>query len=84
MNVAVAVQFFHVSHILLCANEPSLGGIENYLARQGIIKCCVENICRIAVTLKDNPSSLMSSQALFIGKMLNKILTLLDIELIKG
>ncbi|KAJ5602100.1 hypothetical protein N7510_011634 [Penicillium lagena] len=36
------------------------------MERQNVIKCCVENICGIAMTLKDNPSSLMSSQALFI------------------
>ncbi|KZN86758.1 Adhesion and hyphal regulator [Penicillium chrysogenum] len=64
---AVAVQLFSVSHILLLAHEPSLGGIEQYLRRQSVIKHCVENICGIAVTLKDNPSSIMSSQALYIA-----------------
>ncbi|OQE91204.1 hypothetical protein PENNAL_c0010G06850, partial [Penicillium nalgiovense] len=64
---AVAIQLFSVSHILLLAHGPSLGGIEQYLKRQSIIKHCVENICGIAVTLKDNPSSLMSSQALYIA-----------------
>ncbi|KAJ5815078.1 hypothetical protein N7474_006855 [Penicillium riverlandense] len=64
---AVAVQFFSVSHILLLAHEPSLGGLEQYLERQNVIKRCVEEICGIAMTLKDSPSSLMSSQALFIA-----------------
>ncbi|OQE20863.1 hypothetical protein PENFLA_c015G09575 [Penicillium flavigenum] len=64
---AVAIQLFSVSHILLLAHEPSLGGIEQYLKRQSVIKHRVENICGIAVTLKDNPSSIMSSQALYIA-----------------
>jgi hypothetical protein len=44
--------------------------MEQYLERQSVIKRCVENICGIAVQLKDDPSSLMSSQAVFIGKFL--------------
>lgn len=67
----MAVQFFRVSHILLLAHEPSLGGLEQYIERQNVIKRCVEDICGIALTLKDNPSSLMSSQALFIGELFN-------------
>ncbi|KAJ5698413.1 hypothetical protein N7462_000418 [Penicillium macrosclerotiorum] len=68
---AVALQFFSVSNILLLAHEPSLGGMEHYLERQSAIKRCVDNICGIAVTLKDDPSTLMSSQALYIGRPLN-------------
>lgn len=67
MTVAVAIQFFSVSHILLLAHEPSMGGFGQYLERQSIIKRCVENICGISMALKDAASSLMSSQALFIG-----------------
>lgn len=67
MYVAVAMQFFSVSHILLLAHEPGVGGLGQYFERQGAIKQCVENICGIAMTLKDAASSLMSSQALFIG-----------------
>ncbi len=69
-KIAVALQFFSISNILLLAHEPSLGGMEQYLERQSVIKRCVENICGIAVTLKDDPSSLMSSQAVYIGKPL--------------
>jgi hypothetical protein len=70
-DIAVAIQLFSVSHILLLAHGPSLGGIEQYLERQSVIKHRVENICGIAVTLKDNPSSIMSSQAIYIGKSFN-------------
>lgn len=70
-NKAVAIQFFNASNILLLAHEPSLGGIEQYIQRQCAIKCCVEEICGIAVTLKDDPSSMMSSQALYIGLSLS-------------
>lgn len=65
--VAVAVQLFNISRILLASHEPSLGGLERYLEQQKLITRCVENICGIALTLKDNASCLMSSQALFIG-----------------
>ncbi|KAJ5349151.1 uncharacterized protein N7506_002404 [Penicillium brevicompactum] len=64
---AVALQFFSISNILLLAHEPSLGGMEQYLERQSVIKRCVENVCGIAAALKDAPSSLMSSQAVYIA-----------------
>ncbi|OJZ80536.1 hypothetical protein ASPFODRAFT_85851 [Aspergillus luchuensis CBS 106.47] len=63
----LAVQFFSASCILLLAHEPSIGGLDQYLERQSAIKHYVEDICGIAMTLKDNASSLMSSQAVFIG-----------------
>ncbi|GKZ34153.1 hypothetical protein AbraIFM66950_004335 [Aspergillus brasiliensis] len=63
----LAVQFFSVSCILLLVHEPTMGGLEQYLERQSAIKHYVEDICGIAMTLKDNASSLMSSQAVFIG-----------------
>ncbi|KAJ5081533.1 hypothetical protein NUU61_009797, partial [Penicillium alfredii] len=66
-SFAVAVQFYNASYILLLAHEPSLGGLEQFIERHNAMKRCVEDICGIAMTLKDNPSSLMSSQALFIA-----------------
>ncbi|KAJ5672019.1 hypothetical protein N7507_001146 [Penicillium longicatenatum] len=64
---AVAVQFFSVSHILLLAHEPSIGGLGQYTTRQSMIQRYIEDICGIAMTLKDSASSVMSSQALFIA-----------------
>ncbi|PYH91367.1 hypothetical protein BO71DRAFT_421613 [Aspergillus ellipticus CBS 707.79] len=66
---ALAVQFFNASYILLLANEPSFGGLDQYLERQSAIKRHVEDICGIAMRLTDSASSLMSSQALFIAGM---------------
>ncbi|GKZ62810.1 hypothetical protein AnigIFM49718_010235 [Aspergillus niger] len=63
----LAVQFFSASCILLLVHEPSIGGLDQYLERQSAIKHYVEDICGIAMTLKDNASSLMSSQAVFIA-----------------
>lgn len=68
MGPAVAIQFFSMSHILLLAHEPSMGGLDQYIKRQNVIKRCVENVCGISMALKDAASSLMSSQALFIGE----------------
>jgi hypothetical protein len=52
----------------LLAHEPSLGGLDEFIERQSVIKRCVGDIGGIAMTLTDNASSLMSSQALFIGE----------------
>ncbi|KAJ5369893.1 uncharacterized protein N7496_005985 [Penicillium cataractarum] len=65
----VAMQFFNVSNLLLLAHEPSLGGLDEFIERQSVIKRCIDDIGGIAMTLTDNASSLMSSQALFIAGM---------------
>ncbi|KAL4873050.1 hypothetical protein BDV12DRAFT_115907 [Aspergillus spectabilis] len=66
---AVAVQLHCVAHILICSHEPCLGGLDQYLERQARIRQGVEIICGIAMTLKDDASSLISSQCLFIAGM---------------
>ncbi|KAL4922304.1 fungal-specific transcription factor domain-containing protein [Aspergillus aurantiobrunneus] len=66
---AVAVQLHCVAHILISSNEPCIGGSNRYLERQTRIRQCVEIICGIAMTLKDDASSLLSSQCLFIAGM---------------
>ncbi|KAL2822293.1 fungal-specific transcription factor domain-containing protein [Aspergillus cavernicola] len=82
---AIAVQLHCVSHILICSHEPCLGGLDRYIERQTRIRQCVEIICGIAMALKDDGSSLMSSQCLFIAGMITQngpsrecILDLLD------
>jgi hypothetical protein len=67
-RLGVAMQFFHVSNLLLLAHEPSLGGLDEFIERQSVIKRCVDDIGCIAMTLTDNASSVISSQALFIGE----------------
>ncbi|KAL3479968.1 fungal-specific transcription factor domain-containing protein [Aspergillus californicus] len=83
---AVAVQLHCVAHILICSHEPCLGGLDQYLQRQATVRQCVEIICGIAMALKDDGSSLMSSQCLFIagiftqdGRSRECILDLLDL-----
>lgn len=61
------MQLHCAARILLCTHKPCLGGIGQYLEQQAIVKQCVNIICGIAVTLKDDASSLMSSQCVFIG-----------------
>jgi hypothetical protein len=61
------MQFYSAARILLLAHEPTTGGMDQYMKRHGTIQRCVQNICGIAMTLKDDASSFMSSQALFIG-----------------
>ncbi len=64
---AVAVQLHCVAHILLFSHEPCIGGLDSYLERQTRVRQCVEIICGIAMTLKDDASSVISSQCLYIG-----------------
>ncbi|KAL2870459.1 Zn(II)2Cys6 transcription factor [Aspergillus lucknowensis] len=66
---AVAVQLHCVAHILIYSHEPCLGGLDRFLERQANIRQCVEIICGIAMALKDDASSLISSQCLFIAGM---------------
>lgn len=54
-------------NILLLVHEPSLGGLDEFIEQQSAIERCVDDIGGIAITLTDNASNLMSSQALFIG-----------------
>ena len=61
------MQLHYVAWILLCTHRPCLGGIDQYLEQQATVKQCVDIIYGIAVTLKDDASSLMSSQCVFIG-----------------
>lgn len=63
------MQLHYTAQILLLSHEPSMGGLSKYLERQAVIERCVECVCGIATTLKDDASSLMSSQALFIGML---------------
>ncbi|KAL5050532.1 hypothetical protein BDW71DRAFT_102098 [Aspergillus fruticulosus] len=66
---AVAIQLHCVAHILLCSHEPCIGDLDRYLERQTRIRQCVEIICGIAMTLKDDASGLISSQCIFIAGM---------------
>ncbi|KAL4791695.1 fungal-specific transcription factor domain-containing protein [Aspergillus venezuelensis] len=63
---AVAVELHCVAHILLYSHEPCTGGLDTYVERQTRIRQCVEVICGIAMTLKDDASCLICSQCLFI------------------
>jgi hypothetical protein len=67
LYLGVAVQLHCAARILLSAHEPCIGGFDEYAQRQSTIKQCVEIICGIAMTQKDEASNLMSSQCLFIG-----------------
>lgn len=65
------MQVFHVSQILICANEPSTGGVVGFLKRQSLIQNSVEMVCGIGLTLTEDASSILASQCVFIG-MANK------------
>lgn len=62
------MQVHHVSQILLCAHEPSLGGLESFMRRQEAMQNSIEVVCGIAMELTEDASSMMASQCIFIGK----------------
>ncbi|VUC30179.1 unnamed protein product [Clonostachys rosea] len=67
-SFGLAMQIHYVSMILVCAHEPSLGGMEKFMQRQKTIQDSIELVCGIGLTLTEDASSMMSSQCLFIGK----------------
>ncbi|KAI9899762.1 hypothetical protein N3K66_006223 [Trichothecium roseum] len=68
----LAMQVHHVSQILLCAHEPSLGGLESFMRRQEAMQNSIEVVCGIAMELTEDASSMMASQCIFIAGMFIK------------
>ncbi|KZL68855.1 Zn(II)2Cys6 transcription factor [Colletotrichum tofieldiae] len=64
---AVAFQVYYCSQILLLMHSPVLGGLEQYTQQRKRLMECVKRVCGIGMTLTDYPSSIMSSQCLFIA-----------------
>lgn len=65
--LAVAVQLYNAAQLLLLLNRPSRGGLNEYIELAKLTQKCVADICGIAMTLNDYPSSIMSSQCVYIG-----------------
>lgn len=66
----LAIQLHHAARLLLCVNEPFLGGVDTYLKHQRTIQECIRVVCGVAMALNDDASSVISSQSLYIGKHL--------------
>ncbi|KAK1982715.1 hypothetical protein LZ30DRAFT_624803 [Colletotrichum cereale] len=64
---AVATQVYYCSQILLLMHVPVLGGLEQYTQQRRWLMEYVKRVCGIGMTLADYPSSIMSSQCLFIA-----------------
>lgn len=65
------MQIHHVSQILVSAHEPCVCGLESFMKRQKTIQEGIEMVCGIGMTLTEEASSMLSSQCLFIGKLLS-------------
>lgn len=65
----LSMQVFHVSQILIHANEPCTGGVVGFLKRQSSIQDSVEMVCGIGLTLTEDASSILASQCVFIGEI---------------
>lgn len=65
MFVAVAVQRHSFARILVLANQPASAGYRDLLVREKAMCKAVDTICGIALTLKNEAASVISSQCLF-------------------
>lgn len=65
---AVALQMYYCAHILLLLHRPALGGLDVYNAQRRELVSCTDKICGIGMATIDDPSSVMCSQALYIGE----------------
>lgn len=64
---ASAMQLYHVSRLLICLHQPSLGGFHEHEKRQVTLNKHIDMICGIALKLTDYGPSIASSMSLFIG-----------------
>lgn len=62
------MQVHHVSRILICAHEPNLGNLDNFMDRHRTIQDSIEEVCGIGLTVTDDDSSMLCCQCLFIGE----------------
>jgi hypothetical protein len=70
-SYAAAIQTFHFARIIVLINQPSLGGIDEFRARQRLVDESVEMICGIAMMQQgqDLPSAMVNFQAVYAGKL---------------
>ena len=67
-GLAVALQLYYCSRILLLLHRPLLGGLEMHVEMRKCLTQYAGIVCGIAMTLSDSSSAVMCSQSLFIGK----------------
>jgi hypothetical protein len=60
-----AIQMYHFARILLLVQQPAAGGFNEFLRREKQLSEAVDVICGIAMTIKDEPSSISSTQCLY-------------------
>lgn len=67
------MQVYYCSIILVSLERPILGGMVDHLELRKTLSKCIQMVCGIAKTQEDYESSIMSSQCLYIGKLLSTI-----------
>lgn len=73
VKLAVSMQLYYCSLILVHLQRPMSGGLEDHLKRRKLLRDCTRMVCGIAKTLTDYASSVLSSQCLFIGMQKPKV-----------
>lgn len=66
-RAGVSMQLFHAAKILVLLQKPSFGGLQGYVEQRRLTEMAASMVCRLAMTMTDPASSLMSSQCLYIG-----------------
>ncbi|KAH6983513.1 hypothetical protein BKA56DRAFT_483553, partial [Ilyonectria sp. MPI-CAGE-AT-0026] len=69
----VALQLYYCALTLISLHRPRIGGIDAYLEQKGTLKQGIMMVCGIASNLTDFASGVMSSQCVFIGKLIQQI-----------
>lgn len=69
----MALQLYYCALILISLHRPRAGGIDSYLEQKGMLKQGIMMVCGIASTLADFASGVMSSQCVFIGKLIFQV-----------
>jgi hypothetical protein len=67
-GLAIALQLYYCSRILLLLHRPLLGGLEMHVEMRKCLTQYAGIVCGIATTLSDSSSAVMCSQSLFIGE----------------
>lgn len=60
-----AVQMANLAKVLISVNKPAPGGLRECLGREREVSEAIDTICGIALTIKDEPATVLSTQCLF-------------------
>ena len=60
-----AVQIANLAKVLICVHKPAPGGLRDCFSRERDLSEAIDTICGIALTIKDEPAMIPSTQCIF-------------------